>query len=423
MECFQPPKGMKDLDILEMKKRKWIYNIIRNVLDGYGYEEIEPVAVEYYETLAAKAGEGNLNEVYDFKDKGGRRLGLRFDLTVGITRMITTMRDPLPLKLYCISNMWRYDNPQKGRYRCFSQWDIECFGTDSFESDAEIIKMSVEIMEKLGLDVEIRINNRKVIEGILNYFSITDRKQTEGAMRTIDKIQKLGRQALVKEFESYNITDMQSAEILSALKRKGEPKKVLGEILKDFPSTNTLLDQGLAELKGLISALDDYGILKKCVLDLSIVRGIAYYTGTVIEAYDTSDLSLGAVFAGGRFDNLMAQYGRDMPAVGLAGGVERLLVSLEARNLIPDFSQKKGIYIVSVNNSVRSAVRKIADKIRKQKKCLVEYDVCNRSLSKQMRYADKKGYEFAIIIGETEIKLGEATIKDLKTGQEGKIKV
>ena len=422
MSNFQPPKGMKDLDSVEMKKRKWIYERVRGVVEKSGYDEIEPVAVEYYETLAAKAGEDNLGEVYSFEDKGGRKLGLRFDLTVGITRMIAGLRESAPIKLYCISNMWRYDKPQKGRYRCFYQWDIECFGTDCFEADAEIIKTSIELMKKLGLDVEIRINNRKIIEGILNYLGIVEKEQLGGAMRTIDKIDKLGRAALMKEFLSYDITDMQGAEILCALKRKGDPKKVFNGLLKDFPSENEVLEQGLAELKGLISVLEDYDILENCVLDLSIVRGIAYYTGTVIEAYDTADLSLGAIFAGGRFDKLCGQYGADMPAIGIAGGIERLIVSLDARKLMPDFSEKNGIYVVSVNDKVKGDIRRIAGKLRSKKKCLVEYDICNRNFSKQMKYANKKGYKYVVVIGDKEVKSGEAKIKDMKNGKEEKIK-
>jgi histidyl-tRNA synthetase len=423
MNNFQPPKGMKDIDIVEMKKRKWIYSIIRNVLDTNGFEEIEPVSVEMYETLAAKAGEDNLNEVYVFCDKAGRKLGLRFDLTVGITRMVSDMRVQAPIKLYCISNMWRYDNPQKGRYRCFSQWDIECFGTNSFEADAEIIKCSFEIMKKLGLDIELRINNRKIVQGILEYIGINEPKQLEGAMRTIDKLDKLGRQAIIKEFSNYDITDMQSVEIINALKRKGEPKKIYNQIVKDFPKNEGTLKDGLLELKGLIDILEEYKVLSNCILDLSIVRGIAYYSGSVFEAYDIKSLDLGAIFAGGRFDKLMAQYGVDMPAVGIAGGVERLILSLEKQNLLPCFDFKGGVFVVGMKEEFKKNVRQIAQKIRIQKKINAEYDICARSFSKQIKYAEKQGFEYIVIIGENEIKTKKAKIKNIKTKKEEEINI
>ncbi|MCK4926951.1 MAG: histidine--tRNA ligase family protein, partial [Candidatus Aenigmarchaeota archaeon] len=200
MAIYQPPKGMKDIAPEEMERRKWIYSVIRNVLDSYGYTEVAPVELEMWETLAAKAGEENLNEVYDFKDKADRRLALRFDLTCGIARMVANMRLPKPIKMYAIGNAWRYDAPQKGRYRCFTQWDVELFGIDSITADAEMIAVSSEIMKKLGLDLEVRINDRKLVEHIFAYLKI-DKRLYSDVMRTVDKIPKLSKDNILAEFK------------------------------------------------------------------------------------------------------------------------------------------------------------------------------------------------------------------------------
>ena len=175
MPDFQPPKGMKDIMPEEMAKRKEIYSKIRAVLDRWNYTEVEPPALEDLKTLTAKSGEDVKNEIYTLRDKGGRELGLRFDLTVGLARMAATTPVTFPFKAYTISNMWRYDNPQFGRFRSFWQWDVEVFGSKDIKSDAETIALGASILQELGLkNFEIRINDRRLVERIIKNCGVSD---------------------------------------------------------------------------------------------------------------------------------------------------------------------------------------------------------------------------------------------------------
>ncbi|NOQ55607.1 MAG: histidine--tRNA ligase [Nanohaloarchaea archaeon] len=416
MAEYQPPRGMKDIVPSEMERRKWIYTNIRTVLDSYGYSEVAPTELEMWDTLAAKAGEDNLNEVYDFKDKGDRRLALRFDLTCGIARMVAGMRIPRPIKLYAIGNAWRYDAPQKGRYRCFTQWDVELFGTDSTAADAEIINLSSDILKSLGLDFEVRINNRKLVENIFNYLKI-DKKCYVDVMRTVDKIPKLSEYDILTEFKNAGITKSQATSLLDILGRKGNPKDLIPLLRKEFKDDRQV-QESIDTLENLFTNLG-----KECILDLSIVRGIGYYTGIVFEAFDPKEEKLGSLFAGGRFDGLVGVYGKeDMPAVGVGGGMERLLEILEQKNAFEKMKRPKSVFIAPINDSVRPYAKKVAATFRK-KGFMAELDLTGRNLKKQFDYANKKGFDYVGVIGDKEKEEKCFMLRDMVTGREKKIKM
>ncbi len=416
MAIYQPPKGMKDIAPEEMERRKWIYSIIRNVLDSYGYTEVAPVELEMWETLAAKAGEDNLNEVYDFKDKADRRLALRFDLTCGIARMIANMRLPKPIKMYAIGNAWRYDAPQKGRYRCFTQWDVELFGIDSITADAEIIAVSSEIMKKLGLDLEVRINDRKLVENIFAYLKI-DKRRYSDVMRTVDKIPKLSKDSILAEFKKAGISKEQAELLLKILGRKGKAKDLIPELKKEFES-NADITESINALESLFASL---GNDKNYILDLSIVRGIGYYTGIAFEAFDKNSEKLGSLFAGGRFDGLVGIYGtEDMPAVGVGGGMERLMEVLEQNGAFSKMQRAKSVFVAPVNDAARPYVKKIAESFRKNG-FTAEIDLTGRNLKKQFDYANKKQFDYITVIGDKEKESKTFMLRDMKTGKEKKM--
>ncbi|MHC1587230.1 MAG: ATP phosphoribosyltransferase regulatory subunit, partial [Candidatus Syntropharchaeia archaeon] len=195
---------MRDIPPEEMEKREWLLEKIKKVLKSYGFSLVEPSAIESIETLTAKCGEGVKEEIYWFKDKGGREVGLRFDLTVGLTRMAASMKGiPEPIRLACISNAWRYDEPQYGRYRCFWQWDAEIYGSEKIEADAEIILLTADVMDGVGMrDFIIRISDRKLMESFLR--SIGVEKVLE-VMRIIDKLKKIGKEGVRKELVKMKI--------------------------------------------------------------------------------------------------------------------------------------------------------------------------------------------------------------------------
>ncbi|MEA3229797.1 MAG: histidine--tRNA ligase [archaeon] len=420
MPDYQPPKGMKDIAPEEMERRKWIYSIIRHVLDSYNYREISPTELEMWETLAAKAGDDNLNEVYDFKDKAGRRLALRFDLTCGIARMVANMRIPKPIKIYSIGNSWRYDAPQKGRYRSFTQWDIELFGTDSTDADAEIITMSCEILNRLGIDYEVRINDRKLVETLFSYLKI-DRKLYPDVMRVVDKIPKLEKQAICREFEKAGITRPTSELLLKILGRKGNAKKLIASLRDEFKDFRQITDSTNA-LEQLFAKLESCGLKNRCVLDLSIVRGIGYYTGIVFEAFDRKAENLGSLFAGGRFDGLVGLYGKeDMPAVGVGGGMERLIESLESNKAFEKVPRPKSVFIAKVSDSVSDYALRVAAVLRKE--YMAELDITGKSLKKQFDYANKKQFSHIAVVGEKEKESKTFILRDMQTGKERKVRL
>lgn len=415
---------MKDIDAEEMARRQWVYSKFREICNKFGFREASPVEIENFETLAAKAGADIDQEVYSFTDKGGRKLGLRFDLTLGLTRMIATSSLPMPQKISCIGQMWRYDAPQFGRYRCFWSWDIEVFGSKEIQADAEIIAFTTELTKALGIDFEIRINSRTLIEGILNYLGIKGKKQLEDAMRTIDKIEKLSRQELYLEFKNNGFEKIQADEILNALSRKGKPEDVLKQIKKDFPKEDARplekVATGIKELEELINALKGYGVLNSCTLDLSIVRGLAYYTGIVFEVYDKKNEKLGALAGGGRFDNLVKIYGKDVPATGVAGGIERLLLAIEENKAFPKLDIKPDFYVIAVDKELKAKAQEIAQKLR-DAGLSADCDIMSRSLSAQIEYASKMKIPKVLIVGKDEIKENKVTLRDMNSGKQDKI--
>jgi histidyl-tRNA synthetase len=420
MTKFQPPRGMKDIEQEEMAKREYVYGKIKQVLKRYGFQLVEPSALEELKTLVAKSGPEIEKEIYAFKDKSGRDIALRFDLTVGLARMVANRQFPRPIKLACISNMWRYDRPQYARYRCFYQWDIEIFGCKNEEADAEIVSVMIDVLEAFGIrDFKIRINNRKLIEGFLAGIGV-ENKNLLPVLRTVDKFTKLSKAQLEKEFRQYGLTKDQVGRVFQFCKETGEVEKTLENIRQTLPE-NEMAKQGWKELDSLANSLKTYGKMDRCVIDLSIVRGIDYYTGIVYEAWIKDEGDMGAVAGGGRFDDLVGVYGRQMPATGVAGGIERLLLSLEKLGLLPpDIRFWPTVLVVYVNKKLFSKALEITQTLR-NKGISADIDLSKRSLSGQMKYANALNIPIAVIIGEKELRKNMVKIRDMKTGKEQEI--
>src|SRR5215831_12059093 len=350
-----------------MVRRVWLSQKVREVLWKYGFKLVEPSPIENIETLEAKSGSEIRDQIFWFKDKADRELGLRFDLTVGMTRMVANRFDlPEPIKMGCIAGMWRYDEPQYGRYRYFTQWDAEVYGVADPSADAEIISVGADILESVGLkEYEVRLSNRKLIEGFLRSLDIPAGPELERVIRVIDKLDKVGKEEAGRELLRAGLSRDRVERILGFTELGGVPGKVLGDLEKRLPK-NEMVQQGFKELSGTIEMLEPMGKADKCKVDLGIVRGIAYYDGTVFEAYDQGASEIGSIFGGGRFDKLCRLYGkRDMPATGVAGGLERLMLSLEKKNLYPEELERPiQVFVATVNPKARDAAVKLAQKLR-----------------------------------------------------------
>src|SRR6266571_4920499 len=261
---------MKDIEPEEMVKRVWLADKIRQVLWSYGFKLLEPSPVENLETLEAKSGPGVREEIYWFKDKAARNLGLRFDLTVGMTRMVANRFDlPEPIKISCIGGVWRYDEPQFARYRYHTQWDAEIYGVEDSSADAEIIAVGSDILESVGLkDHLVKISNRKLVEGFLRGLGIQSQNDLDHLIRIVDKMGKVGSEQAEREFTRAGLST----------------DKVLGELEGKLPK-GEMIHQGFKELSGTVDRVASLGKKQKVKIDLGIVRGISYYDGTVLEAY------------------------------------------------------------------------------------------------------------------------------------------
>ena len=346
---FQPVKGMRDFWPAEMLEREFVLGKMKEVAQRWGFLPMETPALESFELLAAKGGAGEeiKKEIYYFKDQGNRELGLRFDLTVPTARIVSSKLDlPLPFKRYATGKVWRYDNPQAGRYREFQQFDLDIFGSNKAEADAEIIATTCDIFSALGFkDFVIRLNNRKLIEAFVEFVGIKD---VVGVFRSIDKLDKIGEDDVRKELKEKLKDEGKVKKILDFIKIKGDGK-VLSKAGKLI--NNDLGKAAIKELTDIIKYVKAFGYSKNVLVDFSLVRGLEYYTGSVFEV-GVSGCKL-SLAGGGRYNNMIKQFGgKDIPAVGIGLGFERI-VDVMTENKMFKIEQPVKLFVASVSDNTR----------------------------------------------------------------------
>jgi histidyl-tRNA synthetase len=412
---FTLPRGIRDIEPDEMAKRNWVYERIREMFRRYAFQEMEPATLEELRTLEAKSGPAIKDEIYWFNDKAGRSIGLRFDLTVGMARMVAGRSDlPEPIKLACIGGNWRYDEPQFGRYRYFTQWDAEIFGSDDPTADAEAVALSMDILSNVGLkEFEVRISNRKVIQGFVESLGLKSQEKIEAVFRTVDKSRKISAEAVKTELRSAGLESNVTDSLVEFISIQDKPASVL-EKISEVQTRNEEAKLGYRQLVLLADALQGLGKLDRCLFDMSVVRGIGYYDGIVFEAFDKGGEEIGAVLGGGRYDRLCGVYGkRSIPATGVAGGIERLLISLEKAGVLPKHKEVGTVFVAAVNDEVRQHALSTAAKLR-DARIPSDVDVKRKSLARQLEYANSLGIPYALIVGPQELKSGQFKLRDMK---------
>lgn len=417
---FAPPRGMRDITPEEMRKRIFVNRKIESVLSLFGYELVEPTHVERIETIFAKAGPEIEKEIYAFDDKGGRRLGLRFDLTVGMARMVATNPDwPKPLRIAAISNIWRYDQPQYGRYRSVEQWDVELFGSTDPASDAEMVELTAAVMDSLKFDdYSILVNDRQLVDTFLEDLGFEG--DHAEVLRIMDKRDKITKDQMTRMLADIGLDDPQIDSIFEFSSRKGGIFEV-ADYLKDQSSFNRC--PGVERMEGIGAVLEETIGLDKVEFDLSLVRGLDYYTGFVFECFDPDDVSLGSVLGGGRFDELVGIYGRPCPAVGCAGGIARLIMALENKGLLPnEISPGAEVLVAPVTEGEMPMAMKVARRLRTSGVSAV-VDVMGRSLGNSLDFANRKGHPFVVIVGSRDLSQGKVTVRNMESGDETLIEV
>jgi len=393
----QTLKGFRDFLPGDARKRDYVINTLKKVFSSYGFEPLETPALEYIETLLGKYGEEADKLIYRFQDRGEREVGLRYDLTVPLARVIASNPNiPLPFKRYQIQTVWRADKPQSGRFREFTQCDADIVGSKSLLADAEVIQMSAITLEKLGFKkYKISINDRWVLFKNLSQFAQLENKDKLSICRTLDKIKKIGKNEVIKE-----------------LKAKGF--KQVEEIIKLISKSQKSKDLGLIFTYLKKSGLDE----KQLVFDPFLTRGLDYYTNMIFEI-DIENYQGGSIAGGGRYDTLIGfSAEKYLPAVGFSFGIDRLIEAMEKQGLFKKISLSSSQILVTVFSQEYLEKSIELSKILRQKNLSVEVYLNEDKLDKQIKYADKKGTQYVIILGPDEVKKKTVTIKDLTTGRQ-----
>ena len=394
---------MKDFDIDEMIKIEYVRQIFLETSKAFRFNLIEPSPIELLSVLEAKSGPSIRDEIYQFKDKGDREVALRFDFTVGLTRYATSQKNlKLPAKFSSFGGVWRYDEPQKGRYPFFHQWNIETFGNLNTEHDAETIEFTSRFFDNLKLqNISIDINHRKLVESYINQVFESNETTLHDIFRAVDKTQKKSKDEILQEYKQKGYSPEKLEKILEFSNLKGTPS----EIEQSFDTSS--LD-GWNELCNLYDSLKNRGI-DNIRINFGIVRGLDYYSGIVFEAFDTTS-DLGALVGGGRYDNLPNAFGRnDLGATGVAGGVERIILRLDEQGIscIPSNDTTSVLY---VNDELKSDAINCASKLRKLG-ITVNIDLTTKSLKKQMEISSSS--KFSIIFAPEEFAGGHVVLRNM----------
>ncbi len=412
---LQPPRGTRDFLPEEMLKREYVIAVIKTIFERYGFDPVETPAFEYWGTLAKKGGGGDAvrDEIYFFRDKSNRELGLRFDLTVPLGRIVASNPQiPKPFKRYQIGRVWRYDRPQAGRFREFWQADADIVGSPVLDAEAECLSVAVSILEDLGFrDFTIRLNNRKILRGLAEIAGLSS-ESTPRAMRALDKLEKIGEKAVLKEMVEGGIQKKTAARLLGLVDIKGTPSSIKKGWKK--AEEYTKVKEGLDELASIMRKCRVYGIKEKAVIDFSLVRGLDYYTGPIFEITAKAKKNIGSVAGGGRYDDLVETFGgKWTPAVGISLGVERIVEIMESEGMFQLPSGRTDIFVAAVDDSVRDNAVAVCQKLRLAG-INAQTDLMKRSLKRQLEYADKMKIPYVVIVGEKELGKKRFAVKDMR---------
>ena len=406
------PRGMKDFKNIEIQKIEYIREKFLSTSKIFGFELMEPSSIELLSVIEAKSGPTIRDDVYFFNDKGNREVSLRFDFTVGLTRYAAGQKSmKLPAKISAFGGVWRYDEPQKGRYRFFHQWDIEIFGKQNTETDAEIIEFTSKFFSNLGLEnIILNISHRKIVQSYISSIFESDKPEViADILRAIDKIQKKSKQEIIFEYEKKGYAKEKLEKIIEFSKLKGTPE----EISKILDVTKF---ENWPELIMLFESLKNRNV-NNIQIDFGIVRGLDYYSGVVFEAFDKT-FDIGALVGGGRYDNLPSVFGRDdLGATGVAGGVERIMLALE--NQKSTFKiQDDRVSVLYVNEQMKPNAIKITSLLR-ENSIPTDIDLYGRTLKKQMEQSTNS--KFVIIVGSDEFSKNMVVVRNMSNRTENQI--
>lgn len=433
------PRGTKDFLPPESIARQKLIDKIRAIFEAYGYDPVWTPALEMLEVLTSKYAGGAeiIKEIYKMKDQGERWLGLRYDYTVPLARLYS--QNPqlgIPFKRYQIGRCWR-DGPIKlGRYREFWQCDVDVVGSKSMLADAESLAVAYSLFKELELDVIIKVNSRKLLQGILEFVGIpTDLTMT--TMLSIDKLEKIGIEGVTTELKEKGLTRMTIKKALNILSYKGTNFEILEKLKQDI--TNELSQEGIRELKELLTYTEVLQV-DNVQVDISLARGLDYYTGNVFEVYLKSGELSSSLAGGGRYDKLIGKFSAfwreggteqrryiEVPAVGISIGLDTLLDALEVQGKLESEETVTKVFVIPIRpkktlkknieeDTLLEAI-KVVTRIRAER-IPADIDMVGRSISKNLEYANKKNIAFVIFAGLKEYQQKKIRLRDMKSGKE-----
>lgn len=439
------PKGTRDFGPDQMAKRNYIFNTIKSVFQKFGFSQLETPTMENLSVLTGKYGDEGDQLIFkvlnsgdylsktseqDYAAGSGKFLpkvsekGLRYDLTVPFARYVVMNQHDIsfPFKRFQIQPVWRADRPQKGRYREFYQCDADVVGTGSLLCEAEIVTMINEVFQNLGLsNFAIKINNRKILQGFTEVIG-QEGKETAFCV-AIDKLDKIGKEKVFEELAGHGF-DLNGLDRLSPIFEEGLSLTVKLSFLETFFANNEIGQLGLKEIQEMLTYVKAFGLEEDHLdLDLTLARGLSYYTGMIFEVKATS-VSIGSISGGGRYDNLTGVFGlKDVSGVGISFGVDRIYDVLESLNLFPDSNESDlQVMIVNFGAETASEMIKLLQALRRANINAEAYPDAAK-MKKQFNYANKRKVPFVVILGEEEIKAGEFVLKDMIKGEQSPYKL
>ena len=410
MSGFRTVRGMRDFLPEEASLLRFVEDRARKVADLYSYKEIVTPIVEPYDLLSAKAGEDVKSRMFIFKDLGGRDVALRPEFTASVARLVATTlkNEPKPLRLFCVGSVYRYDEPQKGRYREFWQSNYELMGSNRPEADAEILMLTNTLLQQNGLRrVAFKIGHIGVLKGILEHEKVEERIQN-AVMQLMDKKQYDDAIGLLK---NSGVSENCTSLIQELVKLRGanvfEIVEKIERLVKNYEKSIEAA-KNLREILRLISGSE---CRIDVTLDAGFARGLEYYTGIIFEMYVTDlDIALGG---GGRYDRLIELFGGEpTPAIGVAHGLDRIMLAMKMQQTRPQTQIRKTVMVVAVTDDVAYETSRIAQILR-ESGISVELEIMGRKIAKALEVADKKKMDYAIIVGKKELDEGAVVIKDL----------
>ena len=417
---FKTVRGMRDLMPIDAERMRHVEQVSRTISKLYGYEEIITPVLESYDLLAAKTSEEIRERMYTFKDLGGRKVALRPEFTASVARLVASkMRnEPKPMRLFSVGSLYRYDEPQYGRFREFWQSNYELFGSTRPEADAEILILTNDLLERLGLqNYRFKIGHTEILRGILNQEGLDEGKQNS-VRQLLDK--KSWEEALAIARDA-DVSQKCLTTLENLFETKGEDAFQVLESVKETVQEYESAVAAVENLWKILELVKDSGAQLEVMVEAGFARGLEYYTGMIFEPYVPEvDVALGG---GGRYDKLIQLFGGEpIPAVGVAQGIDRIVLALKKQEVSPKTAKERSVVVISVKNESMGKALELSDVLRKSG-LPVEVAVMGRSISRALADADRRGVAYAVIVGPEELKYEKVVLREMKKSEQRTVEI